>query len=146
MLKNISNKLEDIIGQRKTVSKNEYLRLAMKYLVLTFELQVYYHLSECINLNRVPRFTTLLGEAILDTDCDHDILLEFHPRLITAYRTCLSDLKCQEHIFSSDGNEIHVSPNSVCITQLVTEIGLVVSLFWENSYPRGLAAAHKNFQ
>ena len=129
-----------------TMNNNSFLKLALQYLVLSFESQVYYHLSDFTNINRLPQLMSFLGEAILDVQCDHDILLEYHPRLISAYQACLTALRCQEHVFSSDGNELLISPSHQCVNQLTTEIDLVVSLFWESPYDRGLAAAHKSFK
>ena len=87
-----------------------------------------------------------LGRTILDPSCDHALLLEYHPRLIQAYKTCLSDLQCSEHTFSSDDNSLSISTDHGLISSMRTELSFVVSLFWEAPYERGLAAAHKIFK
>ena len=57
------------------------------------------HLGDYQNTNWLPSLMARLGRTILDPSCDHALLLEYHPRLIQAYKTCLSDLQCSEHTF-----------------------------------------------
>lgn len=128
------------------VSNNTFLRLALKYLVYSLENQVYYHLSDYAAYNRLPRFMSRLSQSILDNGCDHAILLEFHPRLVSAYKSCISDLKISEHSFSSDANQLIVSPSLQCIDRIHMKMTFVVSLIWENAYERGLSAARQIFQ
>lgn len=110
-LKGIANQLNLALKQPEKIGHNQFLRLALLYLVFSFENHVYYHLSDFTGINLFPRFMSRLGQCVLDPRCDHDILLEFHPRLVESYRRTLDTLKLSEHTFSSDDNSI-----SVCVT------------------------------
>ena len=128
------------------MSHNRFLRLALQYLVYSFESQVYYHLSDFAGINLFPRFMYRLGQCVLDPQCDHAILLEFHPRLVEGYRQNLTALKLSEHTFSSDSNSVSIFPTQNCIEQYSMQARFVVSLFWENPYDRSLNAAQKVFR
>ena len=128
------------------VTDDQFLKLAMQYLVLTLESQVYYHLGNYAITNWLPQLMSRLGETILNPSCDHEILLEYHPRLVQAYKFCLNDLQCSEHTFSSDDNSLSVFPDLKYVNGMNVEISFVVSLFWEAPYERGLAAARKIFK
>ena len=112
----------------------------------SLENQVYYHLNDYAAFNRLPRFMSRLSHSILDSSCDHAVLLEFHPRLVTAYESCLLDLKLNEHTFSSDANKLIVAPELKHVDQIHTKLTFVVTLSWENPYERGLTAARQVFQ
>ena len=91
---------------------------------------------------------TRLARIILEPFCDHSVLLEMHPRLVQGYQECLSDLKCVEHTFSSDENQIKIQTfptDEYHVTSFKFVLSFVVSIFWESGYERGLEAARKSF-
>ena len=147
-LKHISQRLNRVFTQFDVVSDETFLQLAMQYLVITLECQVYYHLGDYSQTNWIPRLMNRLARIILEPYCDHSVLLEMHPRLVRGYTECLEALKCHEHTFSSDGNQIKVQPYSgdeKHVKRFEFHLSYVVAIFWESCYARGLDAAQKSF-
>jgi len=141
----VSYELNRVLHFSGSIGDRDFLHKALQYLVLSLENQVYYHLADYTNTNLLPRLISRLGRSILSSDCDHELLLEYHPRFVQAYQQCLRDLHCEEHSFSSDDNSLKVAPNLQTVTQMTTQLDFVVSLFWESPYERGLSAAQKQF-
>ena len=147
-LKQISQRLNRVFGQFETITDDIFLRLSMQYLVLSLESQVYYHIGDYRQTNWVPALMSRLARVILGPNCDHAVLLDFHPRLTQAYSSCLHDLKCTEHTFSSDDNRIEIEFHRTCstrATKFTFHISFVVAIFWESCYDRGLSAARNCF-
>lgn len=146
-LKLLAHRLTGILTREMVVDNTKFLKTALRYISLSLKLQVYIHLGSHLQYDFLPRLLSRLCESVLDPRCDHEILLEFYPSFNQFYRVCLQDLSLTDHIFSSDGNQLAVqfTPETDRISLLSSDISFSVSLFWENSYAKSVAAARKSF-
>ena len=130
------------------MSNTHFLKVALRYLLLTFEQQIYYHLGDHFQYDFLPRFFRRLGLCLLETNADHQILLQYYPAVIQSYLRCIKTLSLHEHIFSADSNQIKVDwyPNTIRCRQLSISTSFVVSLLWESSYDRSLSYANQFYR
>ena len=146
-LKLIAHRLTDMLTHEEVVTRTRFLKTALRYILLSLKLQVYFHLGSHIQYDFLPRLLDRLCESILHPQCDPEILLDFYPDFDRFYRACLRDLSLTDHAFSTDENKIasHIDAESLKINFLKSKISFSVSLFWEDSYDKSLAAAKKSF-
>ena len=143
-LKQISNRLHRVLNHEETVSNKIFMELGLKYLVLSYETQVYYQLGSHQNQNLLPRLMSRLSHCMLDPRADHTVLLDYYPRLSVAFNACLDDLSLTKHVFSSTRNSISWMPSehdSQKIEFTQHRVSFSVSFFWESCYDKGLSAA-----
>ena len=146
-LKLIAHRLTNILTHDEVVNRSQFLKTALRYILLSLKIQVYFHLGSHIQYDFLPRLLNRTCESILHPQCDHEILLDFYPEFDRFYRACLCDLSLTDHVFSTDENRLcsHLDTESSKLISLQSNISFSVSLFWENSYEKSLIAARKSF-